>query len=115
MNGLADVEALGAWLDSRESKATTVMKLGLRGTVSLSAGARLDDLLDEIGLKYALLDSWDGRADLVRSPDDDDLVNLEVSGYVRETLDQLIAEAVGPGPAAIQANEALSLLYRLAR
>lgn len=115
VNSLADVEALGVWLDCGEAKATTVMKLALRGSVSLSANARLDALLDESRLKYASLDDWEAQADLTLTPDDDDLTELEVSGYVRETLDQLIAEAGGAGTEAIRARDALNLLHRLAR
>jgi DNA repair exonuclease SbcCD nuclease subunit len=115
LSGLVDVEALGAWLDSIEAKATTVMKLALRGSLSLSADARLAAVLDESRLKYASLDGWEARTDLVLAPDDDDLAELEVSGYVHEALDQLIIEAGGAGPEAIRARDALNLLHRLAR
>jgi DNA repair exonuclease SbcCD nuclease subunit len=115
LNSLADVEALGAWLDSGAAKATTVMELALRGSVSLSTHARLDALLDESRLKYASLDDWEAQSDLILTPDDDDLAELEVSGYVREALDQLIAEAGGAGTEAIPARDALNLLHRLAR
>jgi DNA repair exonuclease SbcCD nuclease subunit len=115
LNSLADVEALGAWLDSGENKATTVMELTLRGTISLSTSARLAEVLDESRLKYASLNERKGQADLVLAPDDGDLADLEVSGYVRETLDQLIEEASDAGPEAIGAGDALNLLYRLAR
>jgi DNA repair exonuclease SbcCD nuclease subunit len=115
LNSLADVEALGAWLDSQEDKATTVMELDLRGAISLSASARLTAVLDESRLKYASLEERNGGADLVLAPDDGDLSDLEVSGYVRETLDQLIEEAGEAGSEAVRARDALNLLYRLAR
>lgn len=115
LNSLADVEALGAWLDSVEAKATTVMALTLRGTISLATSARLAAVLDESRLKYASLDERRGQADLTLAPDGDDLAALEASGYVRETLDQLIEEAADAGAGATRAGDALNLLYRLAR
>jgi DNA repair exonuclease SbcCD nuclease subunit len=115
LNSLADVEALGAWLDVGDDKATTVMELDLRGAISLSTSARLAAVLDESRLKYASLEERKGQAELVLAPDDGDLADLEVSGYVREALDQLIDEAGDAGPEAIRARDALNLLYRLAR
>jgi DNA repair exonuclease SbcCD nuclease subunit len=115
LNDPADVEALGAWLGSREAKATTVMKLALRGSISLSTRARLDELLDENRLTYASLDDWDAKADLALAPDTDDLADLEVSGYVREALDHLMIEASGTGVETSRARDALNLLHRLAR
>lgn len=115
LNGLTDIEALGTWLESQDAKATTVMKLALRGSISLSTRARLDELLDENRLKYASLDDWDAKADLALAPDTDDLAELEVSGYVREALDHLIIEASGTGAKTSRARDALNLLHRLAR
>lgn len=115
LNGEDDVEALADLLAGIESKATTVVKLALQGTLSLAANRRLEEVLDENRLTLASLDAWEKRSDLVVAPDEADLDALAVSGYVRETLDELSVEAAGSGEAAVVARGALNLLYRLAR
>lgn len=115
LNGEQDVRVLEEWLDAVPSKHTTVVKLALRGALSLAASAMLEDVLEHNRMTFASLNTWERQSDLVVAPDDADLAGLDVSGYVRETLDELRAEAVGSGGQAVVAREALSLLYRLAR
>lgn len=115
LNGEEDVEALGQWLDAVPSKHTTVLKLALRGTLSLAASAMLEDVLEHNRMTFASLNTWERQTDLVVAPDDADLATLDVSGYVRESLETLRDEAVGSGDQAVVARDALDLLYRLAR
>ncbi len=115
LTGEEDVEALGQWLDAVSSKPTTVLRLALRGTLSLAASAMLEDVLEHNRMTFASLNTWERQADLIVAPDDADLARLDVSGYVRESLETLREEAAGSGNQAVVARDALNLLYRLAR
>ena len=115
LNGEEDVQALEAWLDAVPSKPTTAVKLSLRGTLSLATSALLEDVLEHNRLTFAALNTWERHTDLVVAPDDADLAGLEVSGYVLETLTELRTDAAGTSEQALVAQDALNLLYRLAR
>lgn len=115
LNGDDDVEAFAEWLGSHEAKQTTVLKLALKGTLSLAANARLAEVLEANALTFASINAWERHTDLAVEPDGADLEALDVSGYVREALDELAADAAGGGEDAAVAGDALNLLYRLAR
>lgn len=115
LNSEDDVKALKDLLGSNPAKSTTVVRLALRGTLNLSKNALLDAVLEENRLKFASLNAWETQTDLVVAPDEADLSELDVSGYVRETLDELAEEAAGSGEEAVVARDALNLLYRLAQ
>lgn len=115
LNGAEDVRTLDRWLDAVPSKHTTVVKLALSGTLSLAANALLEEVLERHRMTFASLNSWERQSDLVVAPDDADLADLNVSGYVKDTLEELRTEADGAGDQAIVARDALNLLYRLAR
>ena len=102
-------------LDAVPSKPTAVVKLSLRGTLSLATSALLEDVLEHNRMTFASLNTWERHTDLIVAPDDADLADLDVSGYVREALTDLRAEAAGTGEQALVAQDALNLLYRLAR
>ena len=44
--------------------------LKLRGTLSVTESARLDEELAELGILFARLDTWERHTDLVVLPDD---------------------------------------------
>lgn len=115
LNSEDDVKALGELLDAHPAKPTTVVRLALRGTLTLSKHALLDAVIEENRLKFASLNAWETHTDLVVVPDEDDLSELDVSSYVRETLDELTEAAAGDGEEAVVARDALNLLYRLAQ
>ncbi|MHB1860201.1 MAG: metallophosphoesterase family protein [Solirubrobacteraceae bacterium] len=115
LDGEQDVAALGDWLESFDSKHTTVVKLSLRGTLTLAASAMLEEMLERQRLTFASLNTWERQSDLVVEPDDADLAKLDVTGYVREALNELREEAAGPDEDAMVARDALNLLYRLKR
>lgn len=114
LSGEDDVEALAQRLEAVPAKPTTIVRLALRGTLSLAANAALEAVLEENRLKFASLNAWEKQADLVVAPDEADLDELGVSGYVRETLDELAEGAVGTDDGAVVSRDALNLLYRLA-
>jgi hypothetical protein len=109
------VGRLEEWLHGVPSKHTTVVKLALRGTLGLAENARLEAVLEDSRLTFALLNTWELHSDLVVAPDDADLAALDVSGYVREALDDLALEAGRADEKGIVARDALNLLYRLAQ
>lgn len=114
--GEADVEALERWLDGLEEKTRTVLRLGLVGELPLHARARLDALLALAGERFAAVEPWPAKTDLVAVPDALDRETLGLAGFAREALEGLLAEALGgagDGETAA-ARDALSLLYRLA-
>lgn len=115
LNSEEDVSALAEWLDSMGSKQRTVLKLALKGTLSLKANARLQDVLDQNALTFASINTWERHTDLVVEPNETDLESLEVSGYVKEALEELATSAGGDGEDAATAGDALNLLYRLAQ
>ena len=114
LSGQDDIEALARQLEAAPSKPTTIVRLALRGTLSLAANAKLEAVLEENRLKFASLNAWEKQTDLVVAPDESDLAELDVSGYVRETLDELAEGAVGTDDGAVVSRDALDLLYRLA-
>jgi DNA repair exonuclease SbcCD nuclease subunit len=113
--GKEDVQALAEWLDAVESKHTTVVKLALRGTLSLGASALLDEVLERNRMTFASLNAWERHTDLHVAPDEADLDALDLSGYALSALEDLRAQAAGDGEDAVVAGDALNLLFRLAR
>jgi DNA repair exonuclease SbcCD nuclease subunit len=104
----ADVERIRAWLAASADPARTVARLAVTGTLTLRDRARLDEVVDDARLTHAAVRWWDRHTDLVTAPDDADLDALDVGGFVRAALDELVAD---PDPAAV---DAVRLLYRLA-
>lgn len=115
LNGAEDVDKLESWLSAQPEKQSTAVKLTLRGALGLAENARLEDLLEHYSLTFASLNKWERNTDLVIAPSDEDLSELDVSGYVREALDELAAEAGSEGENAGTSRDALNLLYRLAQ
>lgn len=113
----ADVEALEAWLAALPDKARTIAKLSLVGTVSLAAKARLDAVLERAGELLGALETWERRSDLAVLPDGADLSDLGLAGFAEATVASLRDRAASDpaGPGSVVAQDALALLYRLAR
>jgi len=112
---LDDVEAVRAFLDGQADKARTAVRLALAGQLSISAAARLDEILEDFGDHFASLRQWERHADLVIVPDEVDAEELNLAGYARHTWEELAAAAADSGEAGRAAAQALALLYRLAR
>lgn len=104
-----DVEGLEAWLDDQPEKVRTVLRLTLVGELSLHAHARLEEVLQRAGERFAAVERW--QEDLTVLPDELDEDQLALSGFARDALERLRAEA----PEDEDARGALALLYRLAR
>ena len=108
------IAALGTWLDTLSPKDRTIVKLTLVGTVSLSASARLEALLEHEGDLFAAIEQWERHTDLVVRPDADDFADLQLTGFAADALAALRASASGAGAEADAARDALALLVRFA-
>ncbi|PKV96919.1 DNA repair exonuclease SbcCD nuclease subunit [Amycolatopsis echigonensis] len=111
LNRAADVEEFDRWLHDLPNKDRTVLKLGLVGSISVADKARLDEITDTHSDVFAALNVSSRRSDLAVLPDDHDFTDLGLSGFVAAAAQELVGAAAGD-PAA---QDALSLLYRLAR
>ncbi len=114
VTGDADLDLLHAVLDGLPNKERTIVRLGLTGQLSLTEKARLDALLAHQADLFASLQGWERRIDLVVLPDEADFSGLELTGFARDALADLRAQAGGDGPDAVVAQDALALLVRMA-
>lgn len=114
VTGDADLDLLRDALDGLPNKERTIVRLGLTGQLSLTEKARLDALLAHQADLFASLQGWERRIDLVVLPDEADFSGLELTGFARDALDDLRAQAGGDGPDAVVAQDALALLVRMA-
>ena len=114
LDGADGIDALGSWLDALAPKERTIVKLTLVGTISLSANARLESLLEHQRDLFGAIEQWQRHTELVVRPDDDDFADLPLSGFAADALAALRAEASGGGTDADAARDALALLVRFA-
>lgn len=103
LDSLADIDAVGRWLDGRTGKDCTIVKLRFEGALGLRARARLDELLELNRDLFAAIEVRDDNLALLP----DDLGDLGLTGFARRTADRL---AAADDPAA---RDALALLFRL--
>lgn len=109
LDSVEEVEAFGARLAAIPDKDSTAVWLALSGTLSTSAKARLDLVLEEASDLFAKLDYWERFTDLAVVPDGHDFDDLGLSGFAEAALDDLVGRS-GAGESAAQ--DALGLLYR---
>lgn len=110
----SDVNALGDFIRALPAKETTVLKLALVGTLSLSVHGELEELLDDQRHLFAAILQSSSRSELVVKPSDDDFQNISLSGFASDALAELRALAANVD-AAPAAEDALGLLVRLAQ
>jgi DNA repair exonuclease SbcCD nuclease subunit len=113
LDSAADVEALGRRLDALPAKDRTVLTLALTGTLTVRAGAQLDDLLAAQADRLAGLQHWARHSDLVVRADEAELADLAVGGFADAAVAELAQVAAGDGPDAAAARDALALVFRL--
>jgi DNA repair exonuclease SbcCD nuclease subunit len=106
-----DVDQLAEWLAAQPAKERTAVWLSLTGTLSVGSKARLDEVIDQAGDLYALIEFWDRHTDLAVLPEDNEFTNLGLSGFAQDAVDDLVALLQGEQSDA--ARDALGLLYRL--
>jgi DNA repair exonuclease SbcCD nuclease subunit len=111
----ADLVDLCARLDVLDAKDTSIVRLGLRGTISLALAAQLDAAVADRRDGFAALEEWVAGTDLVRLPDVDDLQGLDLGGASRAAASELGALVTTGDDDRGEALDALALLHRLAR
>ncbi|MBK5250396.1 MAG: exonuclease SbcCD subunit D [Actinomycetales bacterium] len=114
VNGAADVAVVDETLDAMGDKSLTVLRVSLRGTLSLQEHAELESVLDRHAETFAALNRWERHTDLALYVDGDELTELGVGGFVQDGVDEIAALAGDDGPDADTARDALALLFRLA-
>lgn len=114
LDDASDVQHMDAALADLRDKPRTVLRLTLRGTLTLAAHARMEQVLQDHQATFASLQVWQRRSDVAVHVGSDDLVDLEVGGFVQDAVTELGATAAADGPQQVQARDALALLYRLA-
>lgn len=107
----ADAEEFIELLKAYPSKSTTAIKYGLRGTVSLSVQAYLQKELSELEPVFASLRPRKRTMDLHLEPEEKELEELDITGYARGALDELLGEL----DRSTVARDAANLLFRLSR
>ena len=112
IDGPRDLDDLEAWLAELPDKTRTVVRLGVRGTLSIADRTRLELLLDANADLFGALRRWEPHWDVVPRPDDDTLDAMPLAGAARAALDEL-RSATGGGDD--EAGDALLLLHRLAQ
>ncbi len=111
LNGSEDLELFSNWLMGLPNKERTIIKIGFTGSINLAVDAQLQELLDTQAELLASLKRRSRTMDLSIVPDDLDQDSVELSGYARETWDELLD--IDPGNQIAQ--DALRLLYRLSQ
>jgi DNA repair exonuclease SbcCD nuclease subunit len=114
-NNREEVDAIAEWLEAIADKRSAVVKLSFVGTLNLTEKAHLDEVLNHYSDLFAALETWERHTDLVVLPDEEDLLDLGLTGFAAATLEDLREQARSDGEAGEVAQDALSLLFRLAR
>ena len=109
-----DVAGVDRWLEELPDKRRCVVKASFVGTLSLGAKVRLDQLLDEHRDLLAALEVWDRHTDLAVMPSEEEIGDPGFGGFVETTLEELKDLAGAGDDKAGTAQDALSLLFRLA-
>jgi hypothetical protein len=109
-----DINTLEFWLDSIEDKQRTVVKITLSGTLSLAQHAKLEDVLERSRQVLAALERPEHHDDVHILANLEDVEALGLSGYAKESLDELMETTRREGAESLEAQDALALLYRLA-
>ena len=110
MNGTEDLDKFDKWLNEIPNKASTAVKVGFQGSVNLATASALDELMDSKAELFASLRRREGTTDLAVVPDELDQDSVSLSGYARDTWDELLEKAKSEDAVA---QDALRLFYRL--
>lgn len=112
--GAPDCERVKQFLDEIPDKQRTIVKLSLVGQLSLADMAQLEATLEVASDLLGALERWERRSDLVVLPDGDDFEGLGLSGFAVDALQDLRELGARAEDDALEARDALGLLYRLA-
>ena len=110
---IEDVEALSRQIEAMQEKERTILKLGLVGTLSIHAHARLEEIEEHARALFAALVRSGSRSELVVMPDSADFDRIPLAGFAASAVAKLRTQAQGQGGEREAASEALALLVRL--
>jgi DNA repair exonuclease SbcCD nuclease subunit len=110
LNGPDDLVGFEKWLNDMSNKECTAVKVGFEGSINLATAAALDGLMETKAELFASLNRRERTTDLAVVPDEFDQDSVSLSGYARETWNELLTMAQQDDHAA---QDALRLLYRL--
>ena len=109
-----DIADLDMNLDLITDKDRTVVRLALKGSLSVTDRATLDACLDRYARLFAHLGLWERHTDLAVIPADGEFTDLGIGGFAAAAVDELVATArEGDTESAVDAQAALALLLRL--
>ncbi|BAU95549.1 DNA repair exonuclease [Corynebacterium suranareeae] len=114
ISSMADVEEFLQTLRDYPDKSRTVIKYGLRGTITLEQNRILEEGIAELEDVFASLKPRERTTDLVLEPGEHDLEYLEMMGYAADVL-RVLSDSVVSGNAPEEDRDALNLLFRLSR
>mgnify|MGYP002653137355 CR=1 FL=1 len=100
-----------------ELEGALALRLFERGarTLTLTEDVALQELLEWAQDAFAAAFAWDRHTDVVVVPDDAELADIGIGGYVARAAQDLTDTAGAGGRDAVAASDALRLLYRYAR
>jgi DNA repair exonuclease SbcCD nuclease subunit len=107
------LQTLPDWLDRLPAKDRTIVRLSLMGLLTLSQYTGLQETIAEAREVFGSIEEWEPSSRLLVRPEDDDFADLGLSGFAKNAVIRLRAEAAGSAPDAEVARDALSLLVRL--
>jgi len=110
MNGPDDLAAFEKWLNEIPNKERTAIKVGFQGSINLATAASLDEIMDSKAELFASLRQRERTTDLAIVPDELDQDSVSLSGYARDTWNELHEMAQQDDQVA---QDALRLFYRL--
>ncbi|WP_374928592.1 exonuclease SbcCD subunit D [Kytococcus sedentarius] len=114
VNSAEDVARLREQWQAVEDKSTVLLRHALTGTLSLTDDAALQELLEWAEDTFAAAFAWDRHTDVVVVPDDAELSDIGIGGYVAQAAADLKEQSEGGGEGAAAASDALRLLHRYA-
>ena len=110
MNGPEDLAVFEKWLNEIPNKERTAIKVGFQGSINLATAAALDEIMDSKAELFASLRQRERTTDLAIVPDEFDQDSVSLSGYARDTWNELHEMAQQDNQVA---QDALRLFYRL--
>jgi len=81
--------------------------------LSLTQYTRLQEIIEAAREVFGSIEEWEPSSRLLVRPKDDDFADLGLSGFAKNAVARLRAEAASNAPGAEIARDALSLLVRL--
>ncbi|MGA9678966.1 MAG: exonuclease SbcCD subunit D, partial [Mycobacterium sp.] len=86
-----DTADLDMNLDQMTDKERTVVRLALKGSLTVTDRAALDACLDRYGRLFAWLGLWERHTDLAVVPADGEFIDLGIGGFAAAAVEELVA------------------------